>query len=252
MKAQATIHHQLALVVRLIDATTGRGISERDVRFRLDPVKIKPIARGGGTYLFLDVEKEDFTMEVSVYGYEPCEMEIRFSALDSRMPIQEFYLLPLDNLAEGENVLTLRGTMPGIEAIEAVPPSGTTCSIKDYDKRKKIMTVFNPHNARLSDIHYGLVSLDRCSYEPFQVAEEIGARELRLREDLQQPFTINQPIARILYGQVKPDGSYLLKVRDSKNAVYLVRYVVDGRERFQAVDFHKPEPLDPGEPQIGG
>ena len=65
--------------------------------------------------------------------------------------------------------------------------------------------------------------------------------EIRLKEPLTSAYVINQPIARIIPGQVGKDGSYMLKVKSSREAIYLVRYVVDGEERYQKVDFNQPE-----------
>jgi len=243
MAAEVIIQHRLDLMVRLIDSTIGRMITERNVRFYQSPARGAPIARGDGIYLFLNIGREDFSMEVRVYGYEPRVMEICYDRLDEQLPIQEVYLLPVDYPVQGEELLSLRGRLPGIQAIEAVSLLETNCCIREFHPRERVMTVLNPHNVRLPHIYYGLVSQDRTTYESFQIEEEISTQKVRLLKPLTQNYQINQPIARIIFGQTEEDGSYLLKVRDSKHAIYLVRYVVDGNVKFQKVDFHHPEEL---------
>ena len=241
MAAQAIIHHHLDLMIRLLDSTTGRAIPSRDVQFRQEPLRGRPIGRDDGTYLFLGIGKEDFTMEVSVHGYEPREVKISFEQLDQLTPIQEIYLLPKDYPAGGNEVLALRGNLPGIQAVEAVWLGGADCCIREFDARRKIMKILNPHNVRLPHIRYGLISQDRTVFEGFEIAQEISLTEIRLKEPLTSAYVINQPIARIIPGQVGKDGNYMLKVKSSREAVYLVRYVVDGEERYQKVDFNQPE-----------
>jgi len=54
---------------------------------------------------------------------------------------------------------------------------------------------------------------------------------------------VNTPICRIVYGYAR-DGNYLLRVRDDATMYkYLVRYVVDGQEYFDIVDFHSTEKM---------
>lgn len=92
----------------------------------------------------------------------------------------------------------------------------------------------------MENVHYGLISDDRSHYEHFEVAEEVPPNMVRLKSPLTETFTVNSPIARVVFGNVSPDGSYLLRVRDDAQTLeYLVRYRVNGEDRFQVVDFHQ-------------
>ena len=92
----------------------------------------------------------------------------------------------------------------------------------------------------MENVHYGLISEDRGHYEHFEVLEEVPPNMVKLKEPLTETFTVNSPIARVVFGDVSPDGSYLLRVRDDAQMVrYLVRYRINGEYRFQTVDFHQ-------------
>lgn len=238
MKAQAMIHHHLDLALRLVDSVTGRVIEERNVEFLPQPPGCAPIPRGGGLFLFLNSRREDFDMEVRVYGYEPQRVRIIFPQAEGQIPMSQIYLLPLDNPVQN-HILTLRGTLPGIEAIEAVSLTDVNCFTKEFDARKRIMTVLNQRNVRFHHIHYGLINRERTAYEHFEVIKEISAQEIKCKQRLEQEFYINQPITRVIFGQVTEQGEYVLKVANDDVALYIVRFVVDGKVFYQKVDFRQ-------------
>lgn len=238
MDAHAIVHHRLDLALRLVNSVTGKVIEERDARFLTQSPGLKAIPRGGGLYLFLNMERVDFDLEVRVYGFEPQKVKIRFSDLEKaeQVPIRDIYLLPIDHPIE-DRVLTLRGNISGIEMIEAVSLSDANCCIKEFDARKKIMTVLNQRNLRFHHIHYGLVNREKTAFEHFEVEKEISTQKIKCKQMLEKPFQINQPIVRVIFGQINEHGDYVLKVANDENASYLVRYIVSGREFYQKVDF---------------
>lgn len=240
MEAQATIHYQLDLALRLIDTVTGRVITEKNVQFLGLSSEKKAIPRGGGLYLFLNTGREDFDFEIHVYGYEPQQIRITYPRKEEWLPIREVYLLPLDNPIL-ERTLTLRGMLSGIEEIEAVSLTDVSCCIKEFDARKRIMTILNQRNQRFHHIHYGLVNRERTAYEHFELEKELSLQSLKCKRTLEKPSFINQPITRVIFGQVNAQGEYLLKVMKEEQAQYLVRFVVNGEVFYQMVDFHEEE-----------
>lgn len=240
MAPQAIVHHQLDLVLRLVDSTTGRGISERNCKMIFEPdFKVKPVVRDDGTYLFIGIGRTDFIADIHVYGYESRKEKVVFENLDEKMPIKEVYLLPEATSAREDNILTLRGNLPGIQEIEAVSLSDVVCIYKDYDKRKNILNVFNQHKVKLKDVHYGIISLDKTEYDHIEIKEELTTQEVRLKDSLEKEYTINQSIAKIIFGQVSEDGEYKIAVRAGNLSDYLVRYVVDDTVHFKKIDFNK-------------
>ncbi|MCD8196688.1 MAG: hypothetical protein LUE24_05935 [Lachnospiraceae bacterium] len=234
------IRHSLDLLVRLIDTTTGLEVEERNVRFWRDDRPVRPIPRGSGNYVFLNCGREDGDLRVSVYGYEPCRVAIRYEELDSRMPTKEAFLIPSENVSGGEPVISFSGKLPGITEIQAVSTGSAGCCISGFDERKRIMKLFKTHRMGMDDIFYGLVHPQRQTYEPFEVVKELQDGSVKISRPLEEPFTVNAPVSRIVFGSVDPDGSYLLRVRDdAESLVYLVRYVAEGKAAFRTVDFRR-------------
>lgn len=237
METQTMIHHRLDLALRLINTVTGKVVEERNTQFLTSATGLKAIPRGGGLYLFLNMDKLDFDIEVLVYGFESQKIRIQFSELEKEkgLPIREIYLIPLDNPIK-DDILTLRGNLSGIEEIEAVSLTDANCCIKEFDARKRIMTILNQRNLRFHHIHYGLINREKTAFEHFEVEKELSIEQIKCKKALEKPYMINQPIVRIVFGQVKEYGDYVLKLAKEEQAQYLIRYVVNGEEFFQRVD----------------
>lgn len=239
---ESVIRQRLDLLIRLIDTTTGGSVEERNVRFFRDNEPVRPVARGGGNYVFLNCGREDFELEIRAYGYDSQRMEIRYETLDEKLPIKEAFLIPSENAPGGQPVLTLSGSLPGIQSIQAVNMSATCCCISDFDERKRIMKLFRMHRSGMDGIYYGLIHPERQRYEPFTIVKELAKDSVKISRPLEEPFVVNAPVSRIIFGSVTAGGDYCIRVRDDGRQLrHLIRYVVEDEVRFRTVDFHSPE-----------
>ena len=238
----SVIRQRLDLLIRLIDTTTGASVEERNVRFFRDLEPVRPVARGGGNYVFLNCGREDFELEVRVYGYDPVQTVIRYETLEEKLPVQEIFLIPSENASAGQPVLTLSGTLPGIRSIQAVNMNATFCCISDFDERRRIMKLFRMHRSGMDGIYYGLIHPDRQTFEPFTVVKELAKDSVKISRSLEEPFMVNAPVSRMIFGSVTLAGDYCIRVRDDGRQLrHLIRYVVEDEVRFRTVDFHNPE-----------
>ena len=236
----STIHHRLDLVLQLVDTTTGSPVEEQDVRFFIEGRQCWPIPRGGGNFVFINTGRSDNTLTLKVFGYEDAVVNVQYEKLDQVVPLLQVFLIPSEKLAKGERLCSLTGTLQGLEEIEAVSLAQSNICFSEYNERKGLVKLFLA-KGRLSmeHVHYGLIGIDRTHYEHIAVAEAIPPDQIKLREPLTETFPVNSQISRVIFGNVSPDGSYLLRVRDSaEQLIYLVRYRVNGEIRFQTVDFH--------------
>lgn len=238
-EASVVVTYKLDLLIQLIDTTTGEGVTDRDVRFYENGKLINAFSRGSGNYVFLNCGRADRDIDIRVYGYDDCQALIRYDELDERMPIKEVYLMPSEDVARGDPVITFSGRLSSIESVQAVNLNSAGCSINSFDERKKVMTLFKKYQSYMEDIHYGLINQADGTYEYFKVIDNNSYEAVKLAEPLSRPFVINSPIGRVIFGRTGEDGSFTVKVRDSSDVlVYILRYVVGGEERFKTVDFH--------------
>ncbi len=233
---------RLDLLVRLIDTTNGIEVEERNVRFFKDGHAVHPVPRGSGNHVFINSGRENFQLEVFAQGYEPSKIDIDYETLDSQMPLTEVFLIPSENTTKGQPVITLKGSLPGLQTIEAVNISSRYCAVGGFDERKRIMQLLKSNKASLDDRYYGLIHMRDKTFEPFIVEKVIANDSVKLSQPLKEQFSVNSPIARIIFGRVTPEGDYCIRVRDdSERLEYIIRYVTKDNEKFAVVDFHQLE-----------
>ncbi|MCR5654150.1 MAG: hypothetical protein K6G07_00700 [Lachnospiraceae bacterium] len=251
---EGIIRCKLTLLLRLLDATTGAAVDERNIRFQKDGENCFAHARGQGCYIFMDGSRENCLMQVSVHLYEPQTIRVDYEKLDPVLPSIDVFLIPSEKNRRGEALLTLKGQISGLEAVEAIHPGRPVTSIRSFDAKKNVMTVFSPNRRiNMTSIYYGILNTEKNTFEDIVVAEELEDKRVRLKVPLQEEFSPNSPICKILYGQVFEDGKFLFKVRDDgENLNYLVKYVVNGVAGYKMVDFHHLEGVKLNEDTVTG
>lgn len=250
MALAATIRHRLDLAVRLIDTTSGNVLGGAGVEFLIGGKAFRPLQKADGNHLFLGIGREDFDLTVRLFGFEEKTLRVSYGELDQSLPRLEAHMIPNRHYQRAGPCFTLEGTLAGLSALDAVKIGDNPCQIREFDERKRIMTLFNPHHLDLSKLYYAVVDPDEQSYEAFTVEETLTAETLRIDRKLTRPFGTHCPVARRVFGSVGAQGQYLLRVRDdSREAGWMVRYTVDGREYTQIIDFKQQErqKLDPGQ-----
>lgn len=243
--AEAVIHYQLDLVLRLLDTATGQEINERAVSFLKNGERFPMIFRGSGTHIGINLGRDDFDLTVNVRGYEIGSKRVVYQELNENMPMLDIFLLPEDKAVMSGRYAMLTGNLPGIRDLEAVAVRTANCCFRDFDERKRIMGVFNPHNAALDDVHYGLINQAEGTYEKFSILDRKSMVEIKIDHVLEQKAVTNSPIERIVFGRTTPSGDYKLCVRnDARSLRYLVRFQVEDKVYFQRVDFlEEPEKM---------
>ncbi|MCR5033164.1 MAG: hypothetical protein K6A92_09900 [Lachnospiraceae bacterium] len=240
----SVIRAQLGLLIWLIDTTTGASVEENNVQFFADGTRIRPEPRGAGSFVLINTERKNFRLDTEVYGFEKKSMDVRYEELDDRIPTCVVFLIPSEKNAKGETVTSIFGNLPFLESLEALDPTKVLCRLVDFTEKTRKMSVIK-QSGRFLDMgygHYGLLQADGKSYEKITVSDTDSVSVLTLADSLKKPYVVNAPVCRVIFGEVRPNGDYLLRVRDdAKNLNLLLRYVVKGEEYFQQLDLHDPE-----------
>ncbi len=237
----ATISYRLDLAVFLIDTTTGFHVSDPDVEFTFDRENVpKPIRRSDGMYILINHDRADMLMTVKARGYERMTVPIRYEELDERVPMKEVFLIPSENATNAGDYATIRGVLPNLTEVSFIQKGTVLAHIDAYDKRKKIMTVFEKgYRLSMEGSPYALVNTREMKYEWLDIVSQPQTNQVVLKEPIDENFMRNAPICRIMFGYVEPNGSYLIRVRDDRSDLRgLIRFKVDGEIRFKEVDFH--------------
>lgn len=243
----ALISHSLDLALRLTDTTTGRVVVGQDITVLRDGKRVSHMDKGGHVVL-VGHGRSDFLLTVKAPGYEPQTLPICYEQQDPHMPQLELQLIPSADYYSSVPCLTLSGTLPGLRSLCAVRAGDSACLIREFDPRKRLLTLFNPHKLELERTHYALVNPDEGSFEPFQVVRRLSDQQFKIDRVLESQFGNYFPVCPIVFGRVDPDGSYCLRVRDDSTQQRWLTRQEKGAEQivFQIVDFRKPESLSLG------
>lgn len=243
---EGRIHYKLDLLIQVMDATTNQPVEDNSIRIYKDDGLISVSSRGEGCYIIMNSGRENGLMRIEVYGYRARTVALDYEKLDPRMPSLSVFLIPSEKLRLGAGLQILRGRLSGLETVEALHPGRSVTSIREFDPKKRIMTVFSPNRQiNLTRQYFGLLHADRSTYEVLDIKEEISDKKVRLGMPIREKFSPNAPLCAIIFGQVEDDGSYILAVKDDgKDLMYLIRYVVNGETKFKKIDFHNLEGVE--------
>ncbi len=234
---------KLSLAVRLIDTTTGKELAENDVHFLKDGKYVHPIRKGEGLYVFVNMSREDFPMQIDARGYDPADIEVDFDALDPRLPMADIFLMPSEKNRVGGSVLTICGTLSKLEYIEAVNLNSPICLFQSLQDKKgvysmNLLPVRAGGGCLLDTMKYALASETCERYDVFDVKQQTAPLGIVIREPLAEEHKLNDKIFRIVYGRAGPKGAFVLKVRDEADSLpYLLHFKAGKNEYFRKIDF---------------
>jgi len=233
------IRHRLDLVVRLLDATTGKSVNERDVNFFEGDKRIPIVIKSDGMIIILNTDRVNTVLSVKVRGYETASIIVEYGESKQTFQERDLYLIPEGNGYQRDSFLTICGEMEGIELIDAISVDVKDRTILSFDTRKNILQYLG---SELMEKDYGIFHKEEMTFESFRIRRRVNETAVLIEKPLSEPYSIKDAIVRIVKGMVYPGGRYLLRVRnDGTKVVYIVRYIKDGTTYFKEIDFHKCE-----------
>lgn len=246
MADYAVITHQLRLAIRLIDTSTGRLIDSQGADAYAGGKALHPMRRADGYLVFLTLPPAGEILTLRVPDYEPYD----FVVPEGPNAMQEVQLIP-DGKSRLQPCCTLAGQLEGLTALDAVETGNNACLMRDYDERRKIITLFNPHQLALDRTYYAVVDPEGARYEAIEITSSTSDKTFRVKDPLAGAFSNHFPVCRRVLGRVTPAGEYLLRVRDDGGeSRWIVRYVVAEKEYFQTVYFGRDKPTSLAAPSM--
>ncbi len=238
--ADASITYRLDLVVRLLDTTTGKPAAQRQVAFLADGSVMAMQERDTGLYVLLNRGRNDMHLTVQAKGYLETSVDICYANLSERYPEVEIPLIPEEKPYGYQDFVTIKGVMPGIESLAAVPLKSPSAKAANYLEKKQILKFFIAKS--MEEKSYALVHEDRMEFEEFHIAKRISGLSVKLTDPLNEACRPEEPVARIVRGMTEPSGKYLLRIREGTSGMeYLIRYTADGKTVFKKISLEHPE-----------
>ena len=242
MEKTVVFTHRLDLAVRLVDTTSGREVSARGITVCVDGRPVAFGEKGTGMLILQNLGTRRFRLEISSSAYERAEAEVDLDALGKGIPLLELSLIPGPDYPGGAEFQTLEGHLPGIRNLSAVRAGDNACLIREFDPRRRMVKLFNPHHLALDRLLYALVDPDNGCYEPFRIIRRVDDQTIKTDRILETAFRNYFPISPAVMGLCSEDGHYCLRVRDDGTACkWLVRWEEQGIPRFRTVDFRQEQ-----------
>ena len=238
------ITHSLSLALRAVDTATGKNIPGRELTVRINGDMVPFMEKEDGVLIFQNLAPRVFHMEVSSGIYESLEREVDLDQLDPKQPLVELQLIPGKKFPGWAELQELEGTLEGIRELDAVSAENNSCFIQEFDQRKRLVKMFNPHHLALERIAYALVDPEEKIFEMFHIVKHIDDQTVKIDKLLEMAFRNSFPITPVVTGQCRPDGTYRLCTRrEMGGARWLVRWAVEDQVFFRLVDFREtPHP----------
>lgn len=235
--ADVNFSYRLALIVRLVDTTTGLAIPGHQILFTENGQALALQRRADGLYVLLNHDRVNMTMQIDARGFEPVRIKVDYERLSPQFPELEIPLIPLKKAQGFEDFYTLTGVKPGLTAVAAVRMEHPVAVVGSYVERKRMLKMFSA-STRMDEHAYALMHRDALRYEEILVAKRPDRLSLKLLHPLSDGCKAQDTLLRIVRGRVESDGTYLLRVRDLGGSnVYLVRYEGEQGVSYEQIDF---------------
>jgi hypothetical protein len=234
--AEAIISYQVDLIIRLIDTTTGSPVSQQQVLFREDGYLLTLLRKDIGLYVLLNYGRRNMNLQVEVPGYESMTVAVDYERLNPKSPELELSLIPKVRSIGYEKFYTLTGKKRGLLSVTAVRLDQPVARVGKYLESKQLMKLFTAKP--LDEKTYALLHADPPQFEEILVAKKPDRLTLKLLRPLTDGWKSEETLTRIIRGSVEKNGTYLLRVRDLGGSnVYLVRYEMKDKTRYEQIDF---------------
>lgn len=230
-----TFTHRADCVLRCVDAASGRPLDPGRVQLAAGGKTLHPMRKPEGFLVLMNLPRVPFTVEITAEGYEPEALPITFDEDGGAPVILDVHLLPVPGL-DGDGYRVLAGSEKDLEAVDAVLVGENACLAREFEKRRSLLKVFNPHRLQMDMRYYAIVDPDSATYEALEITRRLSDEEFIVTPPVQRPISPHFPLTRRVLARLDAGGGYRLVLRRSAGRRWLVRYRAGGQERFEAVD----------------
>ncbi len=246
MVEEVHIRYQLTLALRLLDTASRAMVFGPEVSLFRNGEPVRAAERGGGCLVLTGYPREDFTLGIQARGFEPAQVPVRFEKLDRQLPQLTVHLVPGSLYRSPAPLVTVRGDLPDVKSLTAVQPGAGTCFVRDYDARKRLLTVFNPHRLELDRVYYGLAKPEEGTFEPFSILGRRPSEQYelyRIDHPLETEPQPNFPICPIVFGAADETGCRLTFREEGGPPLWIFRWETGQGVFFKAADIRRREAL---------
>ncbi len=227
------IQHKIDLLVSLFDATTGRAVETIDMDCFKDGEELKIVKKDFGLIL-INSGRLGFDLTVKARGYEDCTVKIEYEKLDETYPEKILYLLPKIGMNNQDRFVLKTEKKDELVEVIAIKNSDMLCAAKEYEARKRVLSLFNPHGKTLDEKRYALINPEIEGFEEVYIKSSTINSAVLLNPP---EMKINQYcyLSRIIEGKVSENSEYKLVLPTLGDLKYCVKFVYNDRHEFETM-----------------
>lgn len=238
------IQHRVDLAIYLLDTVTGFMFSGKKADLYKNGIKIEAVKKASGLYILYNCGREDFILTIHANGYEYSRYSVNYENLDKKIPVLYVQLIPKRTIENDAQITELTGNLKGLETIDAVNTKENFFYLREFDEKKRILTLFNYMGKTISGVKYAIVNPKKTEYEVFEIQKKISEYQLEIKSVFEKSYAADFMISRIIHGMVERNGDYILRLKlehgyqkeKEEKTRYIIRRIVNGAEQFQCLD----------------
>ncbi len=237
-----TFVHRLNLALSLVDTLTGFPVD--GAQLDRDGVTIHPSRRTGGTYLMPEPIEEAFTLRIRVDGYMDKYLTLSPEEI-AAMKMPQLMVVMVPSARYPRKHFTIEGERSDLVSVQVVRMAQNHCLVREFDPRRRKLTLLSPHKLALERLHYAVLNPDDETFEYFQILDRPREDMVKVDRVLEQEIKNYYPLCPVLFGEVAGEGRYVLRLPDDsdKPVRWSVRYVYEnGSDAFETIETGREVP----------
>ncbi|GHV29232.1 hypothetical protein FACS189481_1590 [Clostridia bacterium] len=232
----SVIIHTVNLVLALRDSWSDRLIGRSEFVFFLDGVRFYPVKKESGYYVFVNLEKDVFSLRVEHKGFYSKELNIDLNEISDLDFVLELPLVP-----KFQNKLPLGCS----NLYGKVDPNTEVYVVKNQPRGKIQFAEFKDDNVlvvsnsgKLSMLGATLAVLDsgNLKFETFCVLKKYSSEEYKISKKLTGSYKKGDLISKAYLGIADSEGNFSMFVGPSGECKdYVWGFSLGGKGRFKKI-----------------
>lgn len=234
-----TIIHNVSLVLALRNSWNDQLIKDSNFVFKIDGIKTAPIKKEAGYYVFTDVEKKEFELQIASRDFIEREISVKLDELQNLDYILELPLIPKYIRETPLNCANFYGKADPesmVAAIRDLPRA----QLKFVSAKDNIIKVNNPMKLNIVGATLAVADTSKPRFEVFSVLKKHSFEEYVIDRVLTSGHKENELILKAYLGQANAIGDFNIFVNCQNEGIdFILSMFRNGKLVFNRVKLQK-------------
>ena len=234
-----TIIHNVSLVLALRNSWNDQLIKSSNFAFKIDGMKAVPIKKETGHYVFTDVEKNEFKLQITSRDFIEKEISVKSDELQNLDYILELPLMPKYIRETPLNCANFYGKADPesmVAAIRDLPRA----QLKFVGAKDNTIKINNPMKLNIVGATLAVADTSKPKFEVFSVLKKYSFEEYVIDRTLTLKHKENELILKAYIGQANATGDFNVFVNCQNDGLdFVLSMFKDGKLVFNKIKLQK-------------